>query len=266
MYSIRSSLLPTYHDCPRRGIARLFGNEIEERGYVLNQGGGTQSYQALGTSIHSGAAHTLTQKKETGNPCSLSDMVEVSVGSWRKEIAEGVQYDQITNNPNTAEKQIQQISKTYYHLILPDITPIAIEPPLLAKTLHFLLTGHPDVIAEGGIGDLKTGTQKSSYHAQLGAYSLLARSEGYERPKGLSVIHIPRVGKNKNPAEPNVIKLDVGLCERVARHILLRIVEDVEKFKQAKDPLVVPENQGSKLCSPKYCNAHVTDFCPITKG
>ena len=62
---IRASSLPMYNDCPRRNIARILRNMLEEMGYKLRNQlpmAGT----AIGVGKHSGIAHILKNKKRTG--------------------------------------------------------------------------------------------------------------------------------------------------------------------------------------------------------
>ena len=259
---IRASAIDDYLDCNGRGIARIFRDILKSEGVSLNEEPSlVPVYNGIGTGAHKGAEHTLNEKLN-GVEASLSDTEEISINKLHKELSGGASFDASTRNMNTAEKQLRQICRTYYYMILPDKKPVKTEVPLRAENTDFILTGHPDVIETVRISDLKTGAQASNYFAQMGVYSLLARSEGFNQPEYLQIDHIPRSKPNQ---EPTPCLYDTETCESVAFEGAARIATDINNFLETADPTVISRNPRSMICGPKYCPAFDTDFCPITK-
>jgi hypothetical protein len=217
-------------------------------------------YIGIGHGAHEGAAFSLKEKISHTTP-PLNDVEEISISAFRKEIEIGVEYDNASSSQNKAENQLRQICKTYFHLILPNQNPIAVERKLNAETPDFVLTGHPDAIETTTISDLKTGASGSCYEAQMGAYSLLSRSNGYEKPSSLIIHHIPR----SKATEPKLYHYDVETCEAIAFRTAKNLVRDLNNFISSGDPMVIAENTRSQTCGRKYCSSFGTDFCPITK-
>ncbi len=224
-------------------------------------------YIAIGTGLHSGISFILKNKKRTGELGNLDDMIEASITSFTSEIADGVQYDDLSNNINTSNKQIEKISRAYFKLVAPEIKPVEVEKYLPAKIGdEFLLTGHPDVIESNSIRDFKSG-QIKPFQAQVGGYSLLSKSHKIAKPKKLIIDHIPRPNlKNGSVAVPKKIEYPVAIAEKEAKNVVTRIKGDITSFVESGNVNTIPCNPMSNLCSVKYCPVHGSDFCPITKG
>jgi len=255
----------------RRGAARAFRKLIASKGFKLREFESARIGAAIGTGVHSGAAHVMNNKKDTGELGKIDDMINISADSFRKKIVHGVDYDGTTRNVNEADLQIGSISRMYYNLIAPKIEPIRIEKELPAKvSKDFELIGHPDCIAKDGIHDLKSGVKCYSYHAQMGAYRILARSN-YIRGSdlGLRIVWIPRTKINSKriiaQKPPQVIPYNPLGAENMAYSQLTLIMNQVREFENAGDPEAFPANPMSNLCSAKWCTALGTEFCGITK-
>lgn len=217
---------------------------------------------AIGTGAHSGAMIGARRKSEGENP-KISDLVEIGIVSLRKEIAEGIEYDDTSRSANIAEKRVRGIINVFASELLPAIEPDVIECPLKATFGdEVLITGHPDLIETSiKIRDLKTGKSGQGHYAQMGTYSLLRQANQHPKPNGLLIDHIPQ----KKP-EYTLTQYSVDVCEQIAKSTIREIIRQYRLFESKQTPDVFPANPMSMLCSEKYCTAYGTDWCAIHKG
>ena len=75
----------------------------------------------------------LKIKSAPGELGKLDDMIDIGITSFETEIADGVQYDDLSNNVNTSNEQIKKISRAYFKLVAPEIQPVEVEKYLPAK-------------------------------------------------------------------------------------------------------------------------------------
>lgn len=264
-FKIRVSTLPSYFDCPRRAIARLFRQEILDIGYTLNwliMG----VAPLIGTAVHAGAGGMIENKMVTGKPGKLDDATEISIEKFREEILKGVEWDATSPNQNNSEKQIQTLTRSYYHEVQPKIKPTGVEVALTANIGDgFILSGHIDLIAGDIIRDLKTGTRISDCQAQLGGYSLLEKSNHKTNIKQTIMDFLPRVTIDKPYPGAKEIYYDPGMAERVAHNVTMRMKLEVQNFLQTKEAWRIPANPMSIICGPKYCPAcgPNSNFCEV---
>lgn len=270
---IRASALTMYPDCERRGATNTIPGEIAAAGYVLRElpaGIG----MPMGSALHMAASVMLTAKAKTGKLASVSDADDAAIDLLREAVAPGVHMDRETPTINDAEIQIRRMSKAFRDNLAPNIQPIVVEEKLRAKvpwsTEGLVLTGHPDVIARepGAVDDIKGGKRLSRHAPQIGAYSLLARSEGLEITKG-RVSFIQRLPLKKDQPRGQIDDYDIAQCESAAVNVLRHIDRSLSVFRKGDperhvlpgDPWAFSANPGSKLCSAKFCKAWGTDFC-----
>ena len=143
---IRASSLPGYPDCPLRWAATTMRKEIEGLGWELRdlpQNIGA----ANGTAVHSAAAHTLTEKMETGELGKVDDAVEIGVTSIQSQAKQlDISWDATTPEMNVAQQQVIRQTRLYHDKVAPTIKPIAVEEHLKAEIEDgFVLSGHVDV-------------------------------------------------------------------------------------------------------------------------
>jgi hypothetical protein len=267
MFYIRTSTLSSWNDCPRRESSKIFGSLIESAGYTLRKGDMKKIVGAvIGTGIHAGAGRALTEKKNGNAAFKYNDMVDVSIGTFRDEAVEGLMYDDLSPNNNTCEKQIQRMSKVYWNAYYPVIQPVAIEASIQAViTDDYTLTGHPDVITEEDVRDLKCGKIDRIHMPQLGGYSLLARANKIAIPKQLHIDWIPRSDIRKPQKERKTFTYNAPESEAVARSVIDTIIYQHTQFLSSGDPLTFPANPYSILCGAKWCPAYGTAWCKMRK-
>lgn len=260
---IRSSMLPSYPDCPRRGAAKQFRELIINAGFTLRNLMPSIG-AAIGTGCHSGAINLLNDVILSGVPGSKSDAEELSIIRFREQIELGVVWDSITCKNNDAEKQIRILLNSFLLEALPQIKPKFTEFARLAVLGEIENTGHTDIeTIENGIDDLKFGAQFRPYHSQLGDYAILRESMAGGKVESLRLFHMPRVSLKKNYPGMSVFHYDIRESKNAAWYTIRMIRGQVLKFIETKNPWSFPANPMSMMCSEKYCPAHGTDFCKM---
>jgi PD-(D/E)XK nuclease superfamily len=267
---VRASTLPGWPDCPRRGAAKLFKEEIIAAGYTLNEtprGIGA----TIGTAVHAGAALTLKEKMAHGALAPISTVTDCAIESYREGAAEGILFDRETPASNVAEKQVVGMVSAYQRVIAPQIEPIVVEERLEADTgFGLILSGQNDALARepGRLRDLKTGKKRGNYKPQLGAYSLLMKSHGLNVESACED-YLPRVGATKPQPDPVTYPHDIAAAETAAVSVLRHIAADIKVFREGDpergvlpgDAWAFQANPSSILCSAKFCPAHGSTFC-----
>ena len=263
---IRASSLNDFTDCGRRAATKIIPKIIDAAGFKLETlKNGAPAL--IGTASHKVMEYTLSNKIKTGEIGTFKDAKESALEEWLKISSESeLIWDGSTPNNATAEKQIIAIGATYFNMFAPNRNPVATEIYFEANAGDgFLLTGHADDLeADGVLRDFKTGANESNYSAQLGAYSLLARSNGH-KINGLGVDWIPR-----KPAasvmDYHEKEYNLNASENVARNILSNIKNSIQNFRENGNEWSFMANPSSRLCSAKFCAAYGTDFCDYTKA
>jgi hypothetical protein len=269
--AIRASMLPGYADCARRAAAKQWRQEIEDAGFELRELRPSVG-AAVGTAVHAAAARMLQEKIDTGELGGGKDGIEIAIEAFREETEPGAEWDDTTPNVAAAEAQIERLTLAYRLGVARHINPAAVEQAWEVPAGDgFVLTGRCDVITVDGIvRDLKTGALPRPYQAQLGAYSLLARSQDPPiEVSGVAVDFIRRTPKTK-PQEPPVTETyDQGVSERAAYSVIERIRRDMTEFRRRlADGDEPPEeaflaNPMSMMCRPQFCPAHGTKWCDL---
>ncbi len=201
--NIRTSMLPAYFDCARRAAAKQFKKDIEAAGFTLRETAPSVG-AALGTSVHAAAEYLLRHKLQHFELGNEKHAVEIAFERFTEETAPGAEWDDTTPNPNTAHFQMKRLVGAFADFAQ-RVTPKAVELELRADAGDgFELTGHVDLLTmEGVVRDLKTGALHRPYQAQLGGYSLLAKSAG-EQVSAVAIDWIARAAKTKPPTNLNL--------------------------------------------------------------
>jgi len=267
MLKIRASMLNGYIDCPRRSIASAYREFIESYGYMLNTVLPNIG-SIVGTPAHEVNEHILKNRKSP-----LKDAIDIGMSKLQTDMAEEIHWDDNTPKKDIAEKQLKHITLIYYQQVAPTIKPLiykgepAIELYLKAKIDDdTLLHGHVDVIDENIMAprDGKFGAKDNNYFPQLGAYSLLSRSNGIKVTGNPVADWIPRPTKT-GTSKYHRSEYDKPIAEQTGLHVIDKIKSDINNFKKEADPWCFTPNLSSNMCSNKFCIAHGTEFCEITK-
>ena len=266
---IRASSTPGTPDCTRRTVARAFPELVESKGYKLRE---IEPHvgAAVGIGVHASAQYILKTKVDQGKLGNLTDATERGIQAMRSEIAAGAQYDKVSANPNQAERQIGKMVRSYRYGIAPHINPVRVERRLTASLMPgYQISGQADAltIEPDSVRDLKTGAHRWPNHAQLGCYSLLARTW---EPSGfggrLYEDYIARVPINTVQPDPKTTEYDRDLCEQIAHRRIDRLMLELEEFKLTSDPLAFQANPQSMLCQDRFCPAWGSEFCREHEG
>lgn len=260
---IRVSMLPAYTDCPRRAAAKAYPRLIADAGFSLKKLPNSIG-ASVGTGVHTGASYMMNQKK-SGAEINGKDAGELAVNELRKQTAGGSIWDGVTQNQNTAEKQTLRLTKLFEESCVPAFVPDLIEQTRKAVVAPgWELSGRPDIeTTDEHIRDWKTGTACRPYHAQLGGYSLLRRSQGGSKPRGLMMDHLKRVAVDKSQPPVISIAYDGPAAERAAWAVIAHIMRDMRAFLKSGDPWCFACNPMSMMCSEKYCPAFGTKWCEL---
>lgn len=247
MIELHASTLPYYTDCPRRASTKIFFKEIESKGYKLKRFDFRNISANIGTACHSGAEISLTQHdRKQAISASLDKLSDLN---------KDVKFDAVSPNQNTAQKQTERITKSYYINVAEKIEPLFIEKRLEARINDdFILSGQSDVITND-IRDFKTG-KNAQCQAQIGAYSLLVKANSI--PVDAVFVDWLQNARLNKPQEYHEIRYDLDVCERLAKDVINRIISDYEAFE-------FPCNNNSMLCSKTWCRAYGTDYCEVTQ-
>jgi hypothetical protein len=270
---VRASSLSGYPDCPRRAAAKVFRADVEAAGYELRPLPGSVG-AAVGTAVHAGAAMMLHEKAASGDLAPESAATDCAAEQVRETaLAEGLNYDRETATLNEAVTQAVRMTRAYRRVIAPGVEPVLVEERLEAQVSpSVVLSGQSDVIARepGRVRDLKTGKIRGNHKPQLGAYALLARSNGIDVDvKEVAEDFVRRVATARPQPEPQTFLHDLAAAETAAVSILRHIEGDITAFRNGDlarhllpgDPWAFPANPNSKLCSEKWCPAWGTAFC-----
>jgi hypothetical protein len=185
---------------------------------------------------------------------------------------EGVDWDELTRDTNTAEKQLLRMSRAWRTHIAPTIDPVLVEERLDVQVAEgVIMSGQIDVADTAGNGvkirDNKTTKQKRSAHCQLGGYALLLNSHQFD-PRGACIDHIPRVALRDE--QPTPVSYEIPLREAVedAMEVVEEIGRRVTEFRaraanpHGRSPIAAfPANPASSLCSARWCPAWGTNTC-----
>jgi hypothetical protein len=252
-------------------VAKQYRRKFEKLGYTFRTLPPSVG-AAAGTATHTGA-EMLLRAKFANKQITLDEALAPAFAGFAEETGKGAIWDDTTPNVNTAQQQISRMVAAYLHGPLKTIMPLTVNgEPAVELSLKadcgggWELTGHIDVVDDTGKPhDTKTGALVRPYHAQLGGYSLLVRSNKIVASvPGLCIDFIQRVGKTK-PQPPCVTHdYPVAACERNAMGLVNRMKEDMDRFDQGQNVEVFMANPMSMMCSDKYCPAWGTSFCELT--
>jgi hypothetical protein len=269
--NIRASMIPSYPDCCRRSAAKSWRKKFTALGYELRELPPSVG-AAAGTAVHLSTAE-MDRALWRGETANIDQAVELAITKFSKEIETGCIWDETTPNHNVAQIQIRRMTMAYVPRMpftMADGQPaveIGGEMGLRANAGDgWFVTGHPDLIDESRfVRDKKTGALVRPYHGQLGAYSLLVRSNGVCIPAGVGMDYIPRTARTKDQKPMLVTEYPVAACERCAMGVIKKIKADMKLFDESGDLEAFSANQMSMMCTSKYCPAFGTDFCELTK-
>lgn len=271
--TMRASSLPALFDCVRRYSARAHRKDIEKMGIVLNPG--RQSAAAeIGNALHRLVANLLRAKLAFGE-VSARDVDEALDAVYPSFLEaankQEMLFNKTTRNFDDARKQLRAMGEKMLGVI-DLVNPQHIETaytwdvsPLGKQAIPVKLTGHVDVIdSRGEIHDHKTGAQFPSSHAQLGAYSILAKFHDIDISNArINYVKTPPLSKLAD-MELKSMRLDLHECEQSAWVAIREYQRYYERWLESgRDPWSFPANPMSMMCTENYCSAYGTPYCRV---
>lgn len=272
---IRPSSLSDWLDCRRRFAARHLKDLIASAGYTVAGARAAHVGAAVGTGLHGGAAHTLITRMQTGSDPAEADAEAIAINEMRLRMEQdGCDWDDVTRDVNTAEKQLRRMLRSWQRHIAPTIKPQLVEERLEVDVTEGIgMSGQLDIADTAGnslrIRDNKTTKQRRSAHAQLGAYGLLLNSHGYD-VAGLAIDHVPRTPLRDEQPVPQTHEIPLRAAVEDAMQAVEEIGRDVAEFRRraanphGRDPIATfPSNPSSALCNARFCPAWGTNTCRV---
>ena len=277
LIEIRASGLPNAMDCQRRWAGQLaldpksnFMPVLQKHGYVIERrGSGNNIGNLVGSAAHEGFGMYFQAKIDGYN---FENIEQQAITKLRKDLSseanlEDIFDKKITKDQATAEEQLKRIVAVYApyaETVQPKRVEFALEsrPDPLKP---YIITGHPDRYDQSDdVHDMKFGSHCGPYEAQLGAYSLMMRSNGMPT-RGLFVDWVPRksIGARAKPLKLEVIEYDKFAAENAAHHMIDETMTRIEKFKETGNPWAFTANPNSNLCAKKWCSLWGTPMCDL---
>ena len=272
---LRPSSLSSYAACPRRWAATQVPDLVKEYGYTLRSSLPRHVGAAIGTGVHAAVAYTMEQKRDTGDLGAATEAENRAEAALVEGLQEGAVWDDATPSIGTAKAQTARMVRSYRRHLAPNVSPLLIEERLVADVGGgWQISGQPDALSaypENYVRDIKTNRVAANHALQLGAYAIILQAHGFDLA-GAIIDRIPRVrlSAEQPPPESEQIPLRPAVAE--AWDTLDALQRDVREFQaRAADPSgrepagAFRANPASSLCGEKWCPAHGTTFCPITK-
>ena len=271
---LRPSSLTGWPDCGRRFAARHLQDLVLSAGYDLRRDIRPHVGAAVGSAVHAAAAYTLEQKREHGDLGSATEAENRAEAALLERTADGTMWDEVTPSISTAKVQAARMARSYRRHIAPHVVPLLIEERLVADVGDgWQLSGQADLLAgdpDRELRDLKSGRKRNNA-VQYGGYGIVLSAHGLG-PREIYEDFIPRVrtSVDQPPPETEVIPLRHAVAE--AWDTIDAIKAAVSEFeRRAADPSgrdpagAFRANPSSSLCGEKWCPAHGTSFCRITR-
>jgi len=272
---IRPSSLSSYADCPRKWAATQIQSLVEEAGYTLRKAMPRHIGAAIGTGVHAAAAYTLEQKRDHGDLGAATEAENRAEVALLEGLQDGAIWDEATPSVGTAKTQTARMVRSYRRHLAPVVVPMLIEERLVADVGDdWQISGQPDALASNPqdfLRDLKTTAVARNHALQMGGYGILLQAHGFDLA-GAIIDRIPRVRLSAEQPPPASEQIPLRPAVAEAWDTLDSLKRNVREFQtRAADPSgrdpagAFRANPASSLCGEKWCPAHGTSFCPITK-
>ena len=279
MITIRASSTTGYLDCALRAAAHSAPALFAEHGWELappraNIGA------LIGSGVHGAAEPALTERMLSGTVMPVDAIEDAGIEAFRSRRSEEAEtvaeivMDNDSPSMDDAERQIRRMARQYRTDVLQQSEPVAVESRITATFAEgIVLSGQADLLHLDGrerhvVRDLKTGRhRKAAMHhaAQLGSYSLLFRSKGYDTGGG-QIDYLPRSALKKPQGAVEPMPLDIFAAEQIAHAVLTDMGGKLLAFAADGNPSRFLPNPSSNLCSYRFCRLFGTPACPATRS
>jgi len=249
--TLRQSWLGDLAMCPERARQTMLGLVKSTE----------SSNTMIGSAVHYGIEQCLTEVMETGDPLSVKDTVDQSMGYWKKNKKDIVRWN---HKADAATEIIQANTNVWWAEVRPDVRPIAVEwefelPLVVDHKPEIWLKGTIDCIQEfpKPIIDWKNPGRKPSnewerkrWSVQAAAYTWAVASlaeNGLTAPLQFKFVYLVK-------GEVYDTTVDFGPAEWASLVALARSAGTLI----AADLPVWPLHMTGWHCSPKWCPAWAT--------
>ena len=278
---IRASACSAFADCQLRAAAQSQPRLFEAAGWSLHPAR-TNFGALIGSGVHAGAEVALKGRMQGALPpvsaCEDAAIEELH----RRRQAEGergVIGDETCGDPDQAERQVRRMLGRYRTDVAERAEPVAVERRIEADIMPgVVLSGQSDLLhlERGGeraepveiVRDLKSTRRRGQHpmtHApQVGNYSLLFRSRGYD-PTACAIDLLPRVKLAASQPPVFTLPLDLRDAESIAYAVTTEFASKLLAFKRDGEPGRFLTNPASFLCSAKFCRLYGQQACPATR-
>jgi CRISPR/Cas system-associated exonuclease Cas4 (RecB family) len=235
-----------------------------------------------GTSVHTGAEHNYKHVVSKGEQAPLDEVQDATHDEFMRLVKdEGVWFspDELPEKEKILYKSLDESiqSATFYHkTFAKEDKEIALVERRLKASIpngDMILSGKPDVVADGKLIDIKTAGKRwnphrEDYEIQPTIYKLLLRENGFgDLDAEYRVItNASRKPKSKGVIWDDETKVcgDVRKAERTKEHELgLYATIDVIT-KMLDKGMFPPAPPSSWWCTPKWCGYF--SLCPYVSG
>jgi len=214
-----------------------------------------------GTGVHGGAEVNFRQKIATGKDLPVRDIVDASVESFDKHLAEGWTVDPEGPSVGDARDEVVSLARVLATEVCPEYQPTHVEQTVRIELpgAHDML-GVLDLAAGGTVIDLKT-TSKTWSQAQIDGSPQLTFYAAANRLLTGQVAQEVVVENLVKTKRPKRVRLKSTRDAKDFSALAARI-NAVSAGIQAG--VFVPAEAGSWMCSPRWCGYH--DTCPYVNG
>lgn len=269
--TLRASALDSWNECPRRAYARMFREDLNDRGVPVDNF--RPNYNTLvGSCVHTLAAHSAKGRKE-------------QVADWFASQRQGIEQEgtiiestDTVDGWNDAHEQATRIlRKISKHPAIKQMREgsedLLVENQMRHEFPSLTLTGRADLFNKdsGTLLDVKCSAKNKAprHDAQLGAYSLLLHYDKKWETKRSAIVWMPVVKLSKPQPDPVEVEYSPAatmnhavVTAGEARRIIEQAHAKAEKHGREVQGGDLPANPNSQMCSKKFCPAFGTSFCP----
>jgi hypothetical protein len=265
--NLRASSIDKYLDCPRMMVASTYPQLLKNAGYEVKE---TKKWvtPGIGTAIHSGCEHLNKHwmaNHTQPNSDVILEAVEKAMATFKRNLLKDMETSEVHYTAKFPDNTfIRSHITEYVNLYAVKVLPTRnVEQAELSFKIpiddNFQVTSTLDAYGDKTLFDLKTGDVITPAHGQIGTYVWLLRQAGHEvLDAQLDYLKRPKQGE---PAEHRVIKYNADECEVLAKHAMVKLMQDLQEFQKTGDINVILYNPKSTSCNPIFCPLYGSSSC-----
>ena len=265
MISIRSSSLPNFETCPRRGVARWLIDAGIDIGIEWNR---TIAHvgAVVGTACHEAAAWMMSERVRTGEAGGVERLRaarEISESMVIDHAHEPVIMDKVTPSIESARECAGAITARIHDHEMPAAAPTLIEAGYKAtirSDRNVQITGTVDIfLSNKCLRDIKTGRTMPRPIAQIGAYTMILRANGFD----VASSAMDYFRRSRTPPPGVTVDIDPDIARDHAIAVARQAAMVISDVVETGIPDKAMANPGCHMCSRRFCPAFETEFCRV---